>query len=69
MGGSGEHMNDFKVRPFEGQIMLWAVRWCCKYGVRREPEEMIKERGVHVDHTTMHRCVQRYASEIEKRLQ
>ena len=62
-------MNDFKGRHFEGQIILWAVRWYCKYGVScRELEEMLEEGGVTVDHTTIYRWPQRYAPEIEKRL-
>jgi transposase-like protein len=47
-------MNDFKWRHFQGEIILWAVRWYCKYGISyRELEEMLKERGVDVDHTTI----------------
>ena len=43
-------MNDFKGRHFEGAIILWAVRWSCKYGVgTRELEGMLEERGVSVD--------------------
>ena len=62
-------MNDFKGRHFEGQIILWAVHWYCKYGVSyRELEEMLEERGVAVDHTTLYRWTQRYAPEMEKRL-
>ena len=26
-------MSDFKGRHFEGEIVLWAVRWYCRYGV------------------------------------
>ncbi len=60
---------DFKWRHFEGEIILWAVRWYCKYGISyRELEEMMEERGIEVDHTTIYRWVQRYAPEIEKRL-
>ena len=62
-------MNDFKGRHFEGAIILWAVRWYCKYGVSyRELEEMLEERGISVDHTTLYRWTQRYAPEIERRL-
>ena len=25
-------MSDFKWRHFEGEIILWAVRWYCRYG-------------------------------------
>lgn len=62
-------MNAFKGRHFTGIIILWAVRWYCKYGINyRELQEMLAERGVNVDHTTIYRWVQRYAPEIEKRL-
>jgi transposase-like protein len=62
-------VNDFKGRHFEGAIILWAVRWYCKYGVSyRDLAEMLEERGVRVDHTTIFRWTQRYAPEIERRL-
>ncbi len=55
-------MNAFKGRHFTGIIILWAVRWYCKYGISyRELQEMLAERGVNVDHTTIYRWVQRYA--------
>jgi IS6 family transposase len=61
--------SDFKWRHFVGEIILWAVRWYCKYGISyRELEEMMEERGVDLDHTTLYRWVQHYAPEIEKRL-
>lgn len=50
-------MNDFKWRHFRGEIILWAVRWYCRYGISgREPEEMMGERGVAVDDSTMLRA-------------
>ncbi|MBK8175521.1 MAG: IS6 family transposase [Rhodospirillales bacterium] len=62
-------MSDFKGRPFEGEIVLWAVRWYCHYGVSyRDLEQMMVERGVSVDHSTIYRWVRKYAPEIEKRL-
>jgi transposase, IS6 family len=62
-------VSDFKGRHFEGEIVLWAVRWYCRYGVSyRDLEQMMGERGVSVDHSTIYRWVQRYAPEIEKRL-
>ena len=62
-------MNVFKGRHFDRDIILWAVRWYCKYGISyRELQEMLAERGVNVDHTTIYRWVQRYAPEMEKRL-
>ena len=33
----------------------------------RNLEEMMLERGLHIDHTTIYRWVQRYAPELEKR--
>ncbi len=62
-------MNPFKGRHFQRDIILWAIRWYCKYGISyRELQEMLAERGVNVDHSTIYRWVQRYAPEMEKRL-
>ena len=60
---------DFKWRHFRDEIILWAVRWHCRYGISyRDLEEMLEERGVAVDHATIHRWVQACAPEIERRL-
>ena len=62
-------MSDFKGAPLWGEIVLWAVRWYCRYGISyRDLELMMAERGVSVDHSTIYRWVQKYAPEIEKRL-
>jgi hypothetical protein len=62
-------VSDFKGRHFGGEIVLWAVRWYCRYGISyRDLEQMMAERGVSVDHSTIYRWVQSYAPEIEKRL-
>jgi transposase-like protein len=38
---ANEMSGDFKWRHFMGEIILWAVRWYCKYGVSyRDLEEM-----------------------------
>jgi hypothetical protein len=51
------------------EVILWAVRWTCRYGVSyRALGEMMCARGVSVDHTTIYRWVQWYAPEMEKRL-
>ena len=48
-------MNAFHGRHFQGEIILWAVRSYCKYGISyRELQEMLAERGVNVDHTTIY---------------
>ncbi|MEV9090314.1 hypothetical protein AB0185_29830, partial [Klebsiella pneumoniae] len=45
------------------------LQQCRKYGISyRELQEMLAERGVNVDHSTIYRWVQRYAPEMEKRL-
>jgi len=62
-------MSDFKWRHFRGELILGCVRWYCKYGISyRDLEEMMLERGMEVDHTTIYRWVQHYAPEMEKRL-
>ena len=62
-------MNDFKWRHYRGEIILGCVRWYCKYGISyRDLEEMMLERGVEVDHTTLFRWIQHYGPELEKRL-
>jgi len=54
-------MSAFKWRQFAGEVILREVRWYCKYGISyRELEEMLGERGVEVDHTTLYRWTQRY---------
>ena len=59
----------FKRRRFPVEIILLCVRWYCKYGVSyRDLAEMMSERGVAVDPSTIFRWVQRYAPEIEKRI-
>jgi len=58
----------FKWRHFEAEIILLCVRWYLRYSLSyRDLEEMMRERGLHVDHTTIYRWMQRYAPELEKR--
>lgn len=59
-------MNVIKGRHFNRVIILWVVRWYCKYGISYR--ELQAERGVNVEHSTIYRWVQRYAPEMEKRL-
>jgi transposase, IS6 family len=59
----------FKWRHFEPAIILLCVRWYCRYQLSyRDVEEMMHERGLDVDHSTVFRWVQRYAPEINKRI-
>jgi transposase-like protein len=58
----------FKWRHFEAEIILCAVRWYLRYTLSyRDVEELLRERGVVVDHTTVFRWVQRYAPELDRR--
>ncbi len=62
-------MNLFKHRHFTNDIIIWAVRWYCKYGISyRELEEMLEERGVEIDHSTINRWVIFYAPKLAQRL-
>jgi transposase-like protein len=59
----------FKRRRFPVEIILLCVRRYCKYGISyRDLAEMMSERGVAVDPSTIFRWVQRYAPEIGKRV-
>src|SRR2546425_6142579 len=63
-----DNCSPFKWRHFESEIILLCVRWYLRYSLSyRDLEEMMRERGLHVDHTTIYRWVQRYAPELEKR--
>ena len=47
----------------------FVFRWYGKYGISyRDPVEMMQERGVEVDPSTLLRWVHRYAPELEKRV-
>ena len=60
-------MIDFKGSHFEKDIILWGVRWYVAYPLSyRQLEEMMAERGVAVDHSTLHRWVLKYAPMLEK---
>ena len=62
-------MSLFKRRRFPVEIILLCVRWYCKYGISyRDLAEMMQERGVNVNPSTIFRWVQRFAPEIEKRI-
>ena len=59
----------FKWRHFEPPIILCAVRWYLRFSLSyREVEELLAERGIHVDHSTIWRWVQRFAPELNFRL-
>jgi len=58
----------FKWRHFQSDIILLNVRWYLRYSLSyRDLAEMMLERGVKVDHTTIYRWVQAYSPELDKR--
>lgn len=58
----------FKWRHFEPAIILLCVRWFLRYSLSyRDLEEIMLERGLRVDHTTIYRWVQCYAPELDRR--
>ena len=60
--------NPFKWRHFEAEIILVCVRWYLRYSLSyRDLEEMMRERGLQVDHSTIDRWVQCSAPELDKR--
>jgi hypothetical protein len=59
----------FKWRQTEAGIILCAVRWYLRYSLSlRDVEELLEERGLYVDHTTVWRWVKYYGPELEQRL-
>ena len=59
----------FRGYRFPAAVILWAVRWYLRFAISyRDLEAMLADRGVVVDHVTLHRWVQRFAPELEKRL-
>jgi len=59
----------FKWRQTEPGLILCAVRWYLRYSLSfRDVEELLEERGLKTDHTTVWRWVQCYAPELEQRL-
>ena len=58
----------FKWRHFQSEIILLCDMWYLRYSLSyRDLEEMMLERGLTVDHTTVYRWVQAYAPELDKR--
>ena len=58
----------FKGRHFDQSVILLCVRWYLAYNLSlRNLEEMMAERGISVDHATVHRWVVRYAPDLLER--
>ena len=58
----------FKWRHFEPAVITCAVGWYLRFSLSyRNVEELLSERGLAADHTTIWRWVQRYAPELNTR--
>jgi putative transposase len=56
----------FKGAHFPADIILMGVRWYLAYPLStRHVEELMRERGVRVDHSTMNRWVVKYSPLLE----
>jgi transposase, IS6 family len=59
----------FKWRQTAPELILCAVRWYLRYSLSlRDVEDLLIERGLEADHTTIWRWVQRYGPELEQRV-
>ena len=57
----------FKGAHFPQDIILMGVRWHVAYPLStRHVEELMLERGVHVDHSTINRWVIKYSPQLEE---
>ncbi len=55
----------FKGRHSDRSVILRCVRWYLAYGLSlRNLEEMMAERGISVEHATIHRWTVRYSPEL-----
>jgi transposase-like protein len=62
-------MIEFKGSHFEREVILWGVRWYVAYPMSyRQLEEMMQERGVEVDHSTLNRWVLKYVPLLDEQL-
>ena len=60
-------MLDFKWRHFQEDVIMMSVRWYLSYSLSyRDIEELMFERGIYVDHSTIQRWVQKYSIELEE---
>ena len=65
-----DDQDPFKWRHFETEIIVLCVRWSLRYSLSsRDLEEMMRERGLHVDHTTISRWGKPVCSRIGKAMQ
>jgi transposase, IS6 family len=59
----------FRKRKFEPTVIVTCVRWYLRFSLSlRDLEELMAERGLRVDHTSIWRWTQTYGPEVHQRL-
>jgi transposase, IS6 family len=59
----------FRGRHFADEVIALCVRWYLRFSLSyRDLEELMAERNLSVDHTTVWRRVQRYGPELNRRV-
>jgi transposase-like protein len=59
----------FRKCKFEPTVIMTCVRWYLRFCLSlRDVEELIRERGLSVDHTSIWRWTQRYGPEVYRNL-
>ena len=60
--------NPFKGHRFPADVILLTVRWYCRFPLSyRDVRDLLEERGIIVDVTTIYRWVRKFGPEIAKR--
>ena len=58
---------DFKGSQFERDIIVRGVRWYVEYPISYwQLEEMMQERGVDVDHSSLNGWVRKFTPDLDK---
>ena len=59
--------NMFKRHRFPREVIVLAVRWYCRYPLScRDVQDLLAERGISVDASTVHHWVRKFSPEIRK---
>ncbi len=61
--------NLFKWKHYQSNIIILCVRWYLKYALSyRDLSEMMQERGLFINHSTIFRWVLQYAPILNKKI-
>jgi transposase, IS6 family len=62
LGAAAPARSAFTGFRFPREVIVLSVRWYLRFGLSyRDVEELLAERGIDVDHVTVHRWVRRFA--------